>query len=109
MPKLKRRIERIERNLPSRVKSHPTQVDEDALQIYEMNFYLSGTVHPDWLDLMGTPIGIRPEGIRTKDGPIIPGHLCQGWSETTAASANFCIVSCVNRLLETCCAGNMFE
>jgi hypothetical protein len=90
MANLKSRIEQAEKKLGPRLGSQSTEADDDALQLYEMQFYLYGRVHPDGRDLMATPIGIRGRELHEqKYGPIIPVHLCPGWSEGTTTSREF--------------------
>jgi hypothetical protein len=90
MANLRRRIELKEKKLGPPVTIQATEADEDALQLYEMQFYLSGSVHPDGRDLMATPIGIRSREVHEQRyGPIVPVHLCPGWSEATTASREF--------------------
>jgi hypothetical protein len=87
---LKSRIKQAEKKLGPRLGNQSTEADYDALQLYEMQFYLYGRVHPDGRDLMATPIGIRGRELHEqKYGPIIPVHLRPGWSEGTTTSREF--------------------
>ena len=88
--KLESRIEELERRQPATQTLVSTQLDKDALDLYQMNFHLSGRVYPDYSVFEQTPIAIRGrELVRQICGPVVPAHKDPSWNQRTFASGEF--------------------